>query len=156
MPIDQAHEQNNALVKGSGGAIGLTENPSAFRKWMIAGPEQACLLKEFEQEFRTNRNTMKKVTAHRKVSRSKSRISLIPSMRWATLFWMILPSFWALIQEMLLMSLWWIQFVLWRQLARKNIEPTVNLLSRIALALYMTQLKKLLTTFPTSDAQGQE
>ena len=27
MPIDQVHEQNNKLVKGSGGAIGLTENP---------------------------------------------------------------------------------------------------------------------------------
>ncbi len=51
MPIDQAHEQNNELVKGSGGAVGLTENPTAFRKWMIAGPEQARLLKEFEREF---------------------------------------------------------------------------------------------------------
>ena len=24
--IDQAHEQNNAMVKGDGGAVGLTEN----------------------------------------------------------------------------------------------------------------------------------
>ena len=30
MPIDQAHEQNNEVVKSSGGAVGLTENPSAF------------------------------------------------------------------------------------------------------------------------------
>lgn len=51
MPIDQAHEQNNKLVKGSGGAVGLTENPSAFRKWMVAGPEQARLLVEFESQF---------------------------------------------------------------------------------------------------------
>jgi len=51
MPIHQCHEQNNELVKGSGGAVGLTENPSAFRKWMMAGPEQAKLLKEFECEF---------------------------------------------------------------------------------------------------------
>ena len=51
MPIDQCHEQNNEIVKGSGGAVGLTENPSAFRKWMTAGPEQAQLLKEFETEF---------------------------------------------------------------------------------------------------------
>ena len=51
MPIDQCHEQNNEMVKGSGGAVGLTENPSAFRKWMTAGPEQARLLKEFEREF---------------------------------------------------------------------------------------------------------
>jgi hypothetical protein len=51
IPIDQAHEQNNELEKGSGGAVGLTENPSAFKKWMIAWPEQAILLKEFEQEY---------------------------------------------------------------------------------------------------------
>ena len=44
IPLDQAHEQNNKLVKDSGGAVGLTENPSAFRRWMIAGPEQARLL----------------------------------------------------------------------------------------------------------------
>ena len=51
MPLDQAHEQNNELVKGSGGAVGLTENPTAFRRWMVAGPEQARLLKEFENEM---------------------------------------------------------------------------------------------------------
>ena len=27
MPLDQGHEQNNEMVKGDGGAIGLTENP---------------------------------------------------------------------------------------------------------------------------------
>ena len=51
MPLDQAHEQNNKQVKASGGAVGLTENPSAFRRWMIAGPEQARLLTEFEVQF---------------------------------------------------------------------------------------------------------
>ena len=29
MPIDQCHEQINKNVKGIGGAVGLTENPSA-------------------------------------------------------------------------------------------------------------------------------
>ena len=43
--------QNNALIKGSGGAIGLTENPSTFRKWVIAGPEQAQLIVEFERQY---------------------------------------------------------------------------------------------------------
>ena len=51
IPIDQAHKQNNKNVKGSGGAVGLTENPSAFRRWMIAGTEQARLLLEFESQF---------------------------------------------------------------------------------------------------------
>ena len=41
IPIDHAHKQNNALVKGEGGAVGLTENPSALRRWMVSGPEIA-------------------------------------------------------------------------------------------------------------------
>ena len=51
IPIDQAHENNNCTVKGVGGAIGLTENPSAFRKWMLSGAEQARILREFEDSF---------------------------------------------------------------------------------------------------------
>ena len=39
IPIDQAHEQENARVKDSGGCIGLTENPVAFRRWMLSGPD---------------------------------------------------------------------------------------------------------------------
>ena len=31
---EQAHEQNNAAVKGDGGAAGLTENPEALQRWM--------------------------------------------------------------------------------------------------------------------------
>lgn len=56
IPIDQAHEQNNKVVKGSGGAVGLTENPSAFRKWMVSGPEQARLLKEFQDNYIPNQD----------------------------------------------------------------------------------------------------
>ncbi|KAL7408248.1 hypothetical protein ABVT39_020295 [Epinephelus coioides] len=46
--VDQAHEQNNAWVKSAGGAIGLTENASALRRWMVAGPEVATLSEDFE------------------------------------------------------------------------------------------------------------
>ena len=49
IPIDQAHEQNNKIIKDIGGVIGLTEKPNAFRKWMVSGPEQARLLSEFER-----------------------------------------------------------------------------------------------------------
>ena len=39
IPIDQANEQENKDVKSVGGAVGLTENPVAFRyaydKWKI-------------------------------------------------------------------------------------------------------------------------
>lgn len=46
--IDQAHEQNNKIIKGDGGAVGLTEDPSALRRWMIAGPETSRPIEEFE------------------------------------------------------------------------------------------------------------
>ena len=46
MALDQCHEQNNAMVKGCGGAIGLAGNPGALRRWMIAGPEIARVTAE--------------------------------------------------------------------------------------------------------------
>ncbi len=52
MALDQCHEQNNAMVKGSGGAIGLTGNPVALRCWMVAGPEIARITAEFEEQVR--------------------------------------------------------------------------------------------------------
>ena len=51
IPIDQAHEQNNALIKGDGGAVGLTNNPSALLRWMIAGPEVSRVVEEFHKEL---------------------------------------------------------------------------------------------------------
>ena len=51
MPIDQAHEQNNALVKGSGGAVGLTDNPTALRKWIISALEQACFYQNLKMSI---------------------------------------------------------------------------------------------------------
>ncbi|KAK3880703.1 hypothetical protein Pcinc_014858 [Petrolisthes cinctipes] len=47
--IDQCHEQNNAVIKGPGGAIGLTGNPGALRRWMVAGPEISRITTEFEE-----------------------------------------------------------------------------------------------------------
>jgi len=46
--IDHAPEQVNAGVKGEGGAVGLTENPAALRRWMVAGPELSRMIEEFE------------------------------------------------------------------------------------------------------------
>ena len=48
MAIDQCHEQNNALVKGSRGAIGLTGNPGALKRWTVAGLEIVLINKDFE------------------------------------------------------------------------------------------------------------
>ena len=46
--IDQAHEQVNAVIKADGGAIGVTEDPSALGRWMIAGPEVSLLVAQYE------------------------------------------------------------------------------------------------------------
>lgn len=43
--IDQAHEQNNACVKGDRGAVGLTQNPAALQRWMVSGP---VVIEEFQ------------------------------------------------------------------------------------------------------------
>ena len=74
--IDQTHEQNNDLVKRSGSAVGLTNNPSAVKKWMIAGPEQGrllkCLIRNTFQKTVINNNTMKKLCLCRIYSKSGS------------------------------------------------------------------------------------
>jgi len=43
-PIPFTH----ARVKGIGGAVGLTENGNALRRWMVAGPEVARVVSDFE------------------------------------------------------------------------------------------------------------
>lgn len=51
--LDHAHEQVNAIVKGEGGAVGLTESPGALRRWMVAGPEVSRMVQEFEGRVST-------------------------------------------------------------------------------------------------------
>ena len=46
--LDQNYEQLNRLIKGVGGAVGITENPGALLRWMVAGPEVTRLVNEFE------------------------------------------------------------------------------------------------------------
>ena len=53
MLLDQAHEQNNKTVKGAGAAVCLTEYPDALKRWMVADPEQARILSEFEGMYCT-------------------------------------------------------------------------------------------------------
>ena len=50
MAIDQYQEQNNAIIKGSGGVLGLADNPPALRRWMVAGPEVARMIAELEDD----------------------------------------------------------------------------------------------------------
>lgn len=46
--VDHAHEQNNAIIKGTGGATDLMTNPRSMLRWMVAGPEIARTITEFE------------------------------------------------------------------------------------------------------------
>ena len=48
MAIDQCYKQMNAIIKGSGGVAGLTNNPPTPRRRMVAGPEVAIMIAEFE------------------------------------------------------------------------------------------------------------
>ena len=51
MGIDQAHEQTNKAIKGSGGAIGLFHNHQAQTQWLIVMPELSRILQEFEVQL---------------------------------------------------------------------------------------------------------
>ena len=54
MAIDQYHDQKNAIIKGSGGAVGLTNNPTAHGRWMVVGVEVARVTAEFEDDTMTS------------------------------------------------------------------------------------------------------
>ena len=51
MRVDQAHEQNNKVVKVDGGATGILENETALLKWAVAGPIISDLLNQADQDL---------------------------------------------------------------------------------------------------------
>ena len=51
--IDHAHEQLNALIKGDGGAVGLTESDAALNRWTTAAPETLRIVEEFEKNLKS-------------------------------------------------------------------------------------------------------
>ena len=48
---DQVHEQLNAIVKGEGGAIGLTGCDAQLRRWMVSGPELSRMTTEYRAKY---------------------------------------------------------------------------------------------------------
>ena len=48
MAKDQAHEQSNKILQTKGGAAGLYENHEALMLFMLAGPDCARMVEEFE------------------------------------------------------------------------------------------------------------
>ena len=85
LAIDQAHEQNNASVKGDGGAVGLTENPAALRRWMVSDPEIARVIAEFQAtaDIRTKKTDLRhdEQTKHTQLAFAREVKSLSGFMR---------------------------------------------------------------------------
>ena len=70
---DQAHEQNNKIIKIDGGAIGILDNETALLKWMVGGPEIARLVNEFknyDEESEDEDKTPKEELPHHEDSNS--------------------------------------------------------------------------------------
>ena len=70
--LDQAHEQNNATVKGEAGAIGLTQNPDALRRWMVSGPEMVRMASEFEDTIHHRKATLETSRHHEQTNSCQS------------------------------------------------------------------------------------
>ena len=49
--IDHCHGQLNAVIKGEGGAVGLTESDAALSRWAVTAPEITRMLQEFEHNI---------------------------------------------------------------------------------------------------------
>ena len=55
--MDQNHEQLNKQIKGDGGVKGLFNNKVSLDKWLIAGPEIARFVSEFEDSVLEKHNS---------------------------------------------------------------------------------------------------
>ena len=71
MAHNQIHEQLNAIVKGDGGVIGVTENEAALRHWMIAGPETGRIISELSVKHSSN----SKSSHHEQIPSTQSRFA---------------------------------------------------------------------------------
>jgi len=86
-------EQNYELVKGSGRAVGLTENLKAFRRWMVAGPgfwlnqRTSFWLKRIHKG-----NIMSKACLPKTSSQNIQIACMKLSQIWITLLWMIIQN----------------------------------------------------------------
>ena len=58
LPVPMIMYRNNSTtwVKGNGAAIGLTENEEALKRWMVAGPETARILHEYDEKHSKAKN----------------------------------------------------------------------------------------------------
>lgn len=71
MAYDQAHEQNNALVKGLGGVIGLTESQAALNKFFSSAPELVRCIGEFEMSCKNQEDYLPICREHHEQTNSQ-------------------------------------------------------------------------------------
>ena len=60
MAHDQVHEQINAIMKGDGVIIGITENEAVLTLWTVDSPETTRFLMEYDE----NHSLKRKDTDH--------------------------------------------------------------------------------------------
>ena len=70
--LNHNHKHENELIKGDGGAVGLTDNPTALKRWMAVGPEIARMVSEFEFTFELTKPCDKRHYEHREGMRGRS------------------------------------------------------------------------------------
>ncbi len=66
---DQAHEQNNKLIKIDGAAVGILDNHASLMKWMVGGPVLARSVSLFSNEKKGDQEDFlnhKDTDAHKK------------------------------------------------------------------------------------------
>ena len=70
--LNHNHTHENELIKGDGGAVGLTDNPTALKGWIAVGPEIARMVSEFEFTFELTKPCDKRHYEHREGMRGLS------------------------------------------------------------------------------------
>ena len=69
--IDHGHEQNNWVMKGEGGIIGLTQDADALLRWAVAGPESICVISEFEASIVGKRESTSQINHHEQTNATR-------------------------------------------------------------------------------------
>ena len=66
---------NRKLIKGEVGVIGITENPNALLRWMVAGAELARMVAEFERVEEEHTPNQTRNPHHEQSSASQKRFT---------------------------------------------------------------------------------
>lgn len=68
--INQVHEQNNPSLKEEGGAVSLSQDPEAFRRWSLEETEMSRLIAKFESSMEARQSMQSKEMRHHETTSS--------------------------------------------------------------------------------------